>query len=95
MKKRAVKYLTSNYNSFGTASVVLSIVSLVFPSYYGIVPGIVALVFALKQRHDSNNNWALWGLTLSIIGIVLNLLDILYGSQTQFVAEYIKSYRES
>jgi uncharacterized membrane protein HdeD (DUF308 family) len=94
MKKR-VSANQSSANSFGTASVVLGIVSLVFPSYYGIVPGIVALIFALKQRNIGNNNWVLWGLILSVIGILLNLLDILYGSQTQFVAEYIKSYKAS
>lgn len=96
MKKMVARLSTSSDNSFGVASVVLGIVSVVFPSYYGIVPGIVALLFALKQRHDGNNKWALWGCTLAIVGIFLNILDIMYGgTQSGTVAQYIKGYTSS
>ena len=93
MKKKVVRASRSNDNSFGTAAVVLGVVSLVFPSYYGIIAGIVALLFALKQRSDNNNNWALWALILAILGIVANLIDLIYlGSTGVGVVQYIKGY---
>ena len=96
MKKTVMRVSKPNENSFGTASVVLGIVSMVFPSYYGLVPGIIALVFALKQRHDGNNQWATWGSALAIIGIIFNLIDMVYGgSQGSAIAQYIKGYSAS
>ncbi|MEK6825339.1 MAG: hypothetical protein AABY00_00980 [Nanoarchaeota archaeon] len=96
MKKRVAGSSRSNENSFGTASVVLGIVSLVFPSYYGLIPGIVALVFALKQRHNGNNRWAVWGCALAIIGILINVLDLMYGgAQGGTIAQYLKGYTAS
>ena len=71
-------------NSFGIASVVLAILSIAFAPgvflifaygpFLSIILGIVALVFALKQKKKSPNAWSKAGLILSIIGIVLGVV---------------------
>ncbi len=94
MKKVASRVSRSSNNSFGSSSVVLGIISMVFPSYFGVVPGIIGLIFALKQRSDNNNQWALWGMTLTIIGVLLNILDLIYGTgQSGVVVQYLNGYK--
>jgi heme/copper-type cytochrome/quinol oxidase subunit 2 len=63
-------------NSFGVASVILGILAVLFSilPIYGIVLGIIGIVFACLQRKRANNKWALWGLILSIAGIVMSIL---------------------
>lgn len=69
-------------NSFGVASVVLAIVSIVLSlniiailssQICGLVLGVVAFIFAMMQKKRANNKWARAGFILSIIGAVLNL----------------------
>jgi len=63
-------------NSFGVASVILGILSvlsfIIFP--IALVLGVISLIFGLIQRKNHKNNWATWGIVLSVIGIVLGIL---------------------
>lgn len=61
-------------NSFGVASIILGILSIVFASINGIIFGIIALVFASKQQKRAPNAWGRRGKVLAIIGIVLSLI---------------------
>lgn len=64
-------------NSFGIASVVLGILSIVFSGANGIIIGVVALVFANKQMKNFKNSWGKNGKILSIIGIILSIVLII------------------
>lgn len=65
-------------NVFGISSVILGIVSLAFifvlfiGSFAGLALGVVGLVFAFIQRKRANNKWVLWGMIISIAGIIIN-----------------------
>lgn len=67
-------------NSFGIASVILAILSIVFGlgilfgSFAGLLLGIIALIFALVQRHEYKNPWSKWGMIIAVIGIILNIV---------------------
>lgn len=75
MKKEAREHASLNDNSFGVASVILGIFTILSPApLYGFISGITALIFSFKQKKISKNNWSRWGLALSIIGIILNIL---------------------
>lgn len=72
-------------NSAGTASVILGILSIALGiglygigAPVGIALAILALIFALVQKKSSNNNWAKWGIILSIIGIIINVLILIW-----------------
>ena len=64
----------TNDNSFGTSSVILGILSIIFSSIPGLILGITALVFAMKQKKIEKNKWSKWGMLLSIIGIILSII---------------------
>ena len=64
-------------NYFGLASVILGIVALstsLLSFIPAIILGIVALVFGMMQRKRANNKWAFYGIILSIVAIVLNVI---------------------
>jgi Ni/Fe-hydrogenase subunit HybB-like protein len=73
-------------NSFGIASVVLGILSIIFASANGIILAIIALVFASKQQKKYANSWSRAGKILSIIGIILSILAIIIS------VYYLKNY---
>ena len=75
MKKRAAT--NTGDNSFGVASVILGILSIVFLSFNGLILGIIALVFATKQQNRNPNKWGRVGKILSIIGIILSVLILI------------------
>ncbi|MBU0467239.1 MAG: DUF4190 domain-containing protein [Nanoarchaeota archaeon] len=77
MKKEAAKKQTSADNSFGIASVVLGIFSIVFASVNGVILGIIGLIFAVKQQKRAPNSWAKSGKILSIIGIILSIVVLI------------------
>ena len=61
-------------NSSGIASVVLGIVGsvlgvLVLP----IISSIAGLVFGIIQYRKEKNVWAIWGIALSILGIIISV----------------------
>ncbi len=71
----------SNDNNFGVASVILGIISIVFAfgiNVHGTILGIIGLIFALVQRKNSKNKWASWGIILNVIGIILNILVLIW-----------------
>ena len=63
-------------NSFGVASVILGIFSIVFASVNGIILAVIALIFANKQQMRNANAWGKNGKTLAIIGIILSIVVI-------------------
>ncbi len=67
----------STDNSFGIASVVLGIFSIVFASINGIILGIIALIFANKQQSRHPTVWGRKGKMLAIIGIILSIIVII------------------
>jgi drug/metabolite transporter (DMT)-like permease len=63
-------------NSFGTASVVLGIISIAFSSMIGVLLGIIGLIFAFNQSKIEKNKWAKAGKILNIIGVLLGIVAI-------------------
>ncbi|MFH1271199.1 MAG: hypothetical protein ABII03_06210 [Nanoarchaeota archaeon] len=63
-------------NSFGVASVILGIFSILsaYPPLHGIILGVIALIFGIKQQKLSPNKWGRRGKVLAIIGIVISVL---------------------
>jgi len=60
-------------NGFGIASVVLGIVGsvlgvLMFP----VIISIFGLVFGIIQIKRAKNAWAIWGIILSVLGIIIS-----------------------
>ena len=77
----------SKDNSFGVASVVLGILGIVsilltffavFAPIAGLILSVMSLVFANKQKKINYNSWAKSGFTLSIIGIILNIVIFIW-----------------
>ena len=69
-------------NSFGTASVVLGIISIIFSSIIGLILGIIGLIFALKQKKLSKNGWAKAGIILNVIGVILGIIVFVMALKT-------------
>ena len=75
----------SRSNSFGVASVILGIQSVVLPLLSplvlpALVFGIVGLKFSFTQQKISRNKWSKWGKILSIVGIILVILSVIAGA---------------
>ena len=64
-------------NSFGVASVVFGILSIVLASLIGLLLGIIAFIFARKQIMIQPNQWSKTGKILSIIGIALSIIVLI------------------
>lgn len=82
-------------NSFGVASFILGLLSVLFS--FTIVPSLIfailAIIFAVKQIKRNKNGWSTWGLILAIVGIILTIL-VIFGvialiSQATVVADLI------
>jgi len=77
-KKSTVKSNTnSSDNSFGLASAILGIMSIIFAtsdSVGGIILAIIALVFANKQNSVSETKWSRYGKILGVLGLILNII---------------------
>jgi protein-S-isoprenylcysteine O-methyltransferase Ste14 len=78
MKKEERVKSNSKENSFGVASVVLGILSILFSSFYGVILGVIGIVFAAKQQKISPNKWSRAGKILSIIGTILSIVVIIF-----------------
>jgi len=64
-------------NSFGVASVVLGVVGSVLGVFvFPIVISILGLIFGITQIKKEKNAWAIWGIVLSILGIIISALVI-------------------
>jgi heme/copper-type cytochrome/quinol oxidase subunit 2 len=89
---------TSSSNSAGIVSVIFGILSLVVISIFGlatisgIILGVIGLIFGIIQRKHSNNKWANWGIGISIIGIIINVLILIWLAAT--IAEFARQVQE-
>lgn len=91
-------------NSFGVASVVLGILSIVIgfmsSPYAGVVLGVMGIVFSRKQHAIESNKWSKNGKILSIIGIIVSVVVIIiaavafsyFASNPSFLSE-LQSYQ--
>ncbi len=63
-------------NDFGVASVVLGIVSTAFSFLIlpPLITGILGIVFGSLQVKKAKNSWAIWGIVLSALGILIAAL---------------------
>ena len=83
----AKKEVERGDNSFGIASVVFGVLSIIFAlSFGGIVLGVVGFFFSLRAKRTANNRWAKWGFWLNIVGIVLGVIVI------YFFVTYLPNY---
>jgi len=60
-------------NNCGLIGVIFGILAILFASAYGLVMGIVGIVFAYIQRKHAPNKWSKAGMILNIIGIILSI----------------------
>ncbi|MBS3071939.1 DUF4190 domain-containing protein [Candidatus Pacearchaeota archaeon] len=71
---------TSSDNKYGFASFILGLFTVIF--FFTVIPplimGITGTVFSLIQIKKKNNKWALAGLILSIIGIILAVILLIF-----------------
>ena len=68
-----MKMKNATKNGFGVASLVMGILSLLVP-YIGFILGILAIIFANKQRKNYPTGTATAGFVLGIIGLCLNAI---------------------
>lgn len=63
-------------NSFGIVSLVLGIISIIlcWMFLFGLVTGILGIIFSLKQKKIYSNGIATGGLITSIIGLALLII---------------------
>lgn len=60
-------------NGFGIASVVLGIVGSVMGMFiFPIVISVTGLAFGIVQLKKAKNAWAIWGIVLSVLGIIIS-----------------------
>jgi hypothetical protein len=67
-------------NGMGIASLVLGICSIVICCCYGIgiIPSVLALIFGILQQRKNPNGIATAGIVLGIVGILCNLVFLIY-----------------
>lgn len=75
--------LISSENSYGLVAFIFGVFSILLAPaldlfiFYGPVAGtilgILGIIFSVKQRSVSKNKWSVWGLWLSIVGVVINV----------------------
>lgn len=72
--------LTNNSNGFGIASLILGICSIAICCCYGVgvVPAIIGLILGILQNKKNANGIATAGIVLGIIGILLNVVWLIY-----------------
>jgi len=79
-KVKENKKIKQDSNGYGISGLVLGIGSIIFSwvPIFGLVVGIIGLIFSIKQRGLSPNNIATAGFATSIIGIVLSLVCLIW-----------------
>lgn len=70
----------NNSNGFGIASLILGICSIAICCCYGVgvVPAIIGLILGILQNKKNANGIATAGIVLGIIGILLNVVWLIY-----------------
>lgn len=93
MKKEEIN---KSDNSFGVCSVIFGIfgiLSTFLPMgvFYGVILGVLGLIFARKQNNISQNRWSKNGKVLSIISLVLSLIFLIFflwlGNNPEFLSQ--------
>ncbi|MDO4155532.1 MAG: DUF4190 domain-containing protein [Oscillospiraceae bacterium] len=72
--------LTNQSNGFGVASLVLGICSIAICCCYGfgLLPAIIGLILGIVQNKKYSNGIAISGIVLCIVGILLNVVWLIY-----------------
>lgn len=72
--------LTNNNNGMGIASLILGICSIAICCCYGVgaIPAIIGLILGILQNKKNANGIATAGIVLGIIGILLNVVWLIY-----------------
>lgn len=72
--------LTNNNNGMGIASLILGICSIAICCCYGVgaIPAIIGLILGILQNKKNANGIATAGIILGIIGILLNVVWLIY-----------------
>lgn len=81
VKKEEKSVKTSGDNSCGATSVNLGLVGIflsVSMPLAGIVLGLVGLIFGYRQKDMRNNNWANWGIGLSLLSLALGIFLVVF-----------------
>jgi heme/copper-type cytochrome/quinol oxidase subunit 2 len=76
VKNKKVEASAQEDNGNGVASLVLGISSIIIP-VLGIVTGILAIIYANKQKKIQPNGMATAGLVTGIVGLVFQAITIL------------------
>ncbi len=91
----------NNSNGFGIASLILGICSIAICCCYGVgaIPAIIGLILGIRQNKKNANGIATAGIVLGIIGILLNVVYLIYmivflsdGGLQEFIDEFSSSY---
>ena len=87
-----VKKEGSSDNSFGVASVILGVLSILSLSFGGVIMGIIGLAFSFQQKKRNKNNWSKAGLILNIIGIILGIIAVIF--LVNFASDYLSQLQQ-
>ncbi len=85
-------------NSFGVASVVIGILSIIFSttvffgSFGGVILAVVGLIFAILQRKRVNTSWAKAGLWINGIALVLGIIVVIW--LVQLLADIVQNIQQ-
>ena len=91
----------NNSNGFGIASLILGICSIAICCCYGVgaIPAIIGLILGILQNKKNANGIATAGIILGIIGILLNVVYLIYmvvflsdGGLQDIIDEFSSSY---
>lgn len=66
---------TKKSNSFAIVSMILGICSLIIP-FLGLILGVLAIIFSVKQSKIEKNGMSTAGLILGIIGIITSVIYV-------------------
>ncbi len=84
-------------NSCGVVGVVLGILSLIFVimPFVGAILGVVGVIFSYKQNKIMKNKWAVAGIWMCWIAIVLNMIWNVYYIKTivEVTTPYVEQMR--
>ena len=93
--KKEDKSMNNNFGllsvTFGIMSIVCAI-GLITGFVAGLIFGVLALIFGIKQSRLMKNNWSKWGISLSVIGIIINI--VVFAWFVVSLADLISQYQD-